>query len=606
MPFKDYYIGPTGSNSNNGQSYANRVQTWPKMNQLIASENPPGINDTVRIFVDAFDFSSNGAFGYFGNFTNNNVAANATISVQCANGILITAYDPTANWHFSDIRTLTNTADFTDLGGGIWRTSTTFVTAGLSNKAVRVWRCATSLTDKRLAVLDPDNELFEAASYATLGDNESHAWTQVDSGNTWGTSDTTPTSFAAMRTLYLYSPKGNPATVWGGIAVLTQEGFHNFMRIQGLDNWTLDDSIKCLGGGQYAFRLNGGSNWRFEPQILATSPYRPAVAVNEGPLNTTAELQNCTLAPRIDALIKDRPFYPFESGHHNGGFNDLVQFGTNACVRNIRFAAKSTSGLQSHIRGANHSAIARGVGGSGYIHGLTIEPEFLFDGSGQQYSRAFAFNGTGTSLTGLDIGGRVYNMRAPDQIHGSGFVRNYKSFNRLPMIPAARNAANNSGLVTSYTSRFGGQTRNYGNALADGKWWDAQCLAIYNSGANVRFGHLSVVDCEFDAPMGPAVAVTTDATPAASQSVTVANCLFRRGSSPGEVGVAVQIDTRNSCANAVRLINNTEIGGMQNATFNGADRVKVSVDGLVCAVNTGWKSYATDAEYRAALSAQIS
>lgn len=605
---KDYFIHSGGSNANTGlTSVTNAVQTWGRMNDVIAA-NPPGGSEYVRILVGngtdglGFNMAPNQFYGRLGNFVNNNAAGNATVTVACANGISIEPYMPGAPVHFHDIRTYTAAGDFSQVGTTpVWKLATATVLSGLANKAVRVWRVG-SASPAYLCALNPDNEIFEAGpGYADLGKDESHAWTQLDSGNSWGAADSTPTAFASMtNTLYFYSPAGNPATAWGGVAILTQENFWNHLRIEELDNWILSDQFVFLGGGQSALRLNGGSNWTFEGRVLAAAKYQPAVQVNPGVTNPNTALANCTLAPVIDMLIRDVPFYPVNTAHHNSGACDMLILSGSLVANNLKIAEKSATGRVTMFKNGGHSCIGRPVPAANkLINGMTIEPGVTFIGGQQQYCRALALNGAPTEMTNMIIGGRVFGMRTPSQIHGDAVIKDFRAYNQQEMIPAARDPVTQSGAVATYNGRFS-DSRNYANVRTDGKWWDASCIATYNSGARPTFGKVVITDCEFDNSVGPCLSFSSDAVPTAAQSITVSDTVFKTSGNYNAVNVAVLIDTRNSAANAVKLINNIAVGDMQNATFAGGAKTKVALESLACAVNVGWKTYADEAAFRTA------
>ena len=221
MP-RDYWLDPVaGSNANNALTSGAPAQTWNKINEQLV--NAPPSDGIANVFIKEHNVLTHPP-GKPGNYASN--ATSGTVTIPNTLEVRMQPWNPAAAYHSTDARLLSSTADFTDLGAGIWRTSTTFAVAGLVNKGVRVWRAGSAGIN---AMQNPDHELFEAASYADLGADESRCWTQVDSGSTWGASDTTPTTFAGMRTIYVYSPKGNPATVWGGLVILTQESNNNLL-----------------------------------------------------------------------------------------------------------------------------------------------------------------------------------------------------------------------------------------------------------------------------------------------------------------------------------------------------------------------------------------
>jgi hypothetical protein len=89
MAFYDVYASDDGVNTNTGRSDTQFIAHRGKINEVLSA---CPIGDTPRLFIKKYETGAAQFYGSaIGNFTNNNMAGNATVTVP--DGVQILAYD---------------------------------------------------------------------------------------------------------------------------------------------------------------------------------------------------------------------------------------------------------------------------------------------------------------------------------------------------------------------------------------------------------------------------------------------------------------------------------------------------------------------------------
>jgi hypothetical protein len=462
-------------------------------------------------------------------------------------------------------------------------------------RVARVWRGGNPLTIGSVSAVpsayDPYNELWEARSFATLGRDPTHAWTQLTPTEVWPEPDTTePVPAPDGGRLFLFCPQGNPATVWGGVTVLAQLSATaavvfelGFLTIQQSNGWHVDETIKAIGGGLGPFKIRGGcTDGRFEARADVLSPFYPVLDLRaHASFDTFTAIE---VSPRWDLRITGKPYYEIDTKHSTGQ-SDALRIHSSARVNGLLVRGRTSAGNQlCYIRDPGHSAVGRAEPAAGVVlENLVVERDFSVYLGGMQYQRAFGINGAATSVRNCTISGRVYGQRTPTQLTGNVRVVGAEFHYGQQIIPAAPDNA------AAYPSRFNNQARNWANAHPDGKNRDCTALVVSVDGA------IEVRDCVFNAIHGPALRVGAATAPGAGDSCLVENCTFINSAAPGSQQTAVLIDTRNSAPTAIRLRNNSAVGYSAGAqwTTNGFNRNSLALEDLATAgpqiaENVGW------------------
>ncbi|WP_437620297.1 hypothetical protein [Sorangium sp. So ce1151] len=648
MSIVDIYVSGDGNNAANGSSWSNRVQTFTRARQIAAGV---GAGNVPRFVVGQFDMSLGASSPVaYSQRLGTGIDAN-----NVPHGWLMTAHDPSLPWHFRDHRVIGNANDFaqvytndggatfnvqksgrtivgmTDNGGtpagvgtGVWAvtlaSSSVPVVASTGDYAARVdrvWRGGSPATlsspTAYLSSQDPFNELWEAQDFTTLGKDGTHAWTQMSVGEAWPTGTFGPGS----NVLFVYSPKGNPATVWGGVTVLVRRGtflsgpgYIMLLSIENSNGWAVDSTVRFLGGVYSAVQVSGNCDgWALEPTVEAGSFSYPNVSFKALSSGTQRTFSNFKIAPRIDMKVWGKPYYPIDASHSEGSADAIQLLAAGGIFTGGVVRGRTAAGEPCYVRDPAHSAIGRGVpSGGADINGFVIESDLSVHCGSMQYQRAYVFNGDKTNLRNITIGGKIYNQRTPTQLDGDVNVVGIEFHNANPMIPAHPDA-DQTGL---YKGRFSvGQTRNFASTHPNGKNRDGIMLAM-----NVT-GRQAVIGCVFNGTHAAGLSAGkvvggTNATPGADEALVVArNTFVNRADSRAEQ-CAVLVDARASFGQAMRCINNAAVGyppggGAQHVERDGyyrwsgpleslgqpfvdggANNVKGS-DGAGLAENVGWK-----------------
>jgi hypothetical protein len=622
---RDIFVSGDGVDTADGTTWNTRVRTFTRARALASGVSAP---DTVRFVIGQFVMARQANFGQQlgkGIGTNSNVP----------DGWSMTARDPNLPWHFTDLDVLNQPSDFVQVflsgasdynantagcpnirnnGGtnagqptGIW--VTTRNVAGVNQpqyRVIRVWRGGRPLTIGSLTAVpsayDPYNEIWEARSFATLGLDDTHTWTQLTPPEVWQEDDDpdpVPTPIGGR--LFVFSPKGNPAssTVWGGITLLTQWSAGatgvldlGLLTIQESSDWHVDETIKAVGGGYGAFKIRGGcARGRFEARVDVMTPYQPVVDLRaHSAADTFTAIE---VSPRWDMRVVGKPYYEIDNAHGTGA-SDALRIAGNARVTGLLIRGRTSgTGELCYVRDPGHTAIGRANPGAGVIlDGLTVERDFSVYLGGMQYQRAFGINGDSNRVRNCTLSGRVYGQRTPSQITGNVRVVGLEFHYGQQMIPASPDG------VANYPSRFNDGERPFANAHPDGKNRDCVGLVVAIDGT------IELRDCVFNAVHGPGLRVGASVVPdlAAGDDCLVENCTFINSAVPASQRTAVLVDVRNDAAKAVRLRNNGAVGYAAGGqwTTTGFNRNTVRLEDLhlpqpggpKVAENVGWQRLA--------------
>ncbi|HWG98905.1 MAG TPA: hypothetical protein VNV66_06190 [Pilimelia sp.] len=608
-----------GNDALDGARWEDRVKTFSRARALVRDVRFP---NQVRFLIGQFNMSRGTGFGQ-------QLGTGTAGGLDIADGWSMRAVDPGLPWHFTDLDVLNAPADFVkvyrETNGsynahtadcpdiennngaprgaftGIWVTARDVAGPAPLYRVARVWRGGNPLTiNSRSAVpsaYDPYNEIWEARDFSTLGNDETHVWTQLSPGTPTTPREEWPASAGLTpppkgRRVYLYCPKSNPATVWGGITILSQwsagaQGRDlGLMTIQASNGWHVEESVRAIGGGIIAFNVLGNcTDGRFEARLDVMSPYYPVVEL--AARGTADSFTAIEVSPRWDMRVVGKPYYEFDPKHTTGR-SDALRIAGNANVRGLLVRGRTTDGAPCYVRDPGHGAVVRAIPSAGKVlEELVIERDFSVYMGGMQYQRAFGITGDRNSVKNCTIGGRVYGQSAPTQIDGDVRIIGLEIHHGHQLIPAAPDG------VSGYPSRFNDQTRVWNNLSTNGKNRDAAGLVVTMSGA------IEVRDCVFNSVHGPGVIVQhSGAVPVGS--CIVANCTFVNSAVPDSEQTAVLIDTRNDASPAIRLVDNLAVGyrsdGGAQWTSNGNTRTPIALEDLKTATpgpkiaeNTGWQ-----------------
>jgi hypothetical protein len=241
---REIFVSGDGDDTRDGMTWNTRVMTFTRARGLASLVAAP---DTAGFVIGQFNMSRRASFGQ---------QLGTGIDVVMPNGWSMRAQNPDLPWHFTDLDVLNQQTDFVQVfkngttynaatancpniqnnngvpagqATGIW--VTTRDVADASNplyRVIRVWRGGNPLTFGSVTAFpsawDPYNEIWEARSFATLGLDETHTWTQLTPGEVWREdTDPQPPRTPAGNRLFVFSPQGNPANtnIWGGVTLLT-------------------------------------------------------------------------------------------------------------------------------------------------------------------------------------------------------------------------------------------------------------------------------------------------------------------------------------------------------------------------------------------------
>lgn len=369
----------------------------------------------------------------------------------------------------------------------------------------------------------------------------------------------TMTGNCRQNRLFVYSPNGNPATAWGGVTYMsraawfTTNGYAYLLAIEGSNNWTIDSSVKFLGGGLGVVRIRGNcDSYKFEASQDCVSQYTTAIDITE--ISTNKTNSNGRIAPRINQRVRIRPYYEIDTAHGTGASN-FVNFSIGCDITNLTIASRAQAGAKagvlSYMIEPGHAGIARPVGGAGVLTNLVVEPHVEFRMGGSQYQRAIVLN-TGAQIASATISGRVYGQSAPTQLAGNCRVVGMRFHNGVPRIMACPEG------LTAYPNRFaiGGAGRTYNNGNPNGKNRDCYFLNMTVDGKQ------EVVDCLFDGCQATALYFENVASPpdGVNQVCVVSRNVFIAKCDLLAMTYALNIDARNSLGAGLKFINNILVG----------------------------------------------
>lgn len=606
MAVRDVYLSGDGDDARDSRTWETRVRTFARARQLSAAI---AATDQACFVVGQFNMARAASFSQrlgkgIGDF-------------DVPDGWSMRAHNPDLPWHFTDLDVLNQTTDFVQVyrngadhnaatagcpnltnnngvpsgqATGIWVTTRDVaVPARPINRVARVWRGGNPLTIGSVTAIpsawDPYNELWEARSFATLGQDPTHAWTQLTPNEQWAA-----TTAPAGGRLLVFCPQGNPATVWGGVTVLAQQSAAaavvselGFLTIQQSNGWHVDETVKAIGGGLGPFKIRGGcTDGRFEARADVLSPFYPVLDLRAH--STFDTFTAIEVSPRWDMRITGKPYYEIDAKHTTGQ-SDALRIHSTARVNGLLVRGRTSAGNQlCYVRDPGHTAVGRPNPGAGVVlQNLVVERDFSVYLGGMQYQRAFGITGTGESVRNCTISGRVYGQRTPSQLTGNVRVIGAEFHYGQQIIPAA---ADNT---PTYPSRFTDDVRSWANVHPDGKNRDCYGLVVTIDGA------MEVRDCVFNAVHGPALRIEADAAPATGDSCLVENCTFINSAVPGSQQTAVLIDVRNSAPLGARMRDNVAVGYAAGGqwTTNGFNRNTIALEDLASAgphiaENAGW------------------
>lgn len=612
MAVRDIFVSGDGDDSRDGRTWDTRVRTFTRARQLSAAL---AAADQACFVVGQFNMARAAQF--------NQRLGKGIGDFDVPDGWSMRAHNPDLPWHFTDLDVLNQTSNFVQVyrngtthnaatagcpnvtnnngvpsgqATGIWVSTRDVATPDRPvNRVARVWRGGNPLTIGSTTAIpsacDPYNELWEARSFATLGRDPTHTWTQLTPGEVWPEDGATdPDPFPAGGRLFVFCPQGNPVTVWGGVTVLAQLSAGGavvlelgFLTIQQSSGWHVDETVKAIGGGLGAFKIRGGcADGLFEARADVCSPYYPVLDLRTH--STFDTFTGLEISPRWDMRVTGKPYYEIDDKHSTGQ-SDALRIGSTAKFNGLLIRGRTSVGNRlCYVKDPGHAAIGRPNPQAGaMLENLVVERDFSVYLGGMQYQRAFAINGDSTNVRNCTISGRVYGQRTPTQLTGNVRVIGLEIHYGQQIIPSA---PDNS---PTYPSRFNNGVRNWGNVHPDGKNRDCTGLVVTIDGA------MEVRDCVFNAVHAPAVRIGASVAPGAGDSCVVENCTFINSAVPESQQTAVLVDIRNGAPGATRLRNNVAVGYGDGGqwTTNGFNRNSIRLEDLattgpLIAENVGW------------------
>lgn len=478
------YIGPDGSDANNGTTRALRIQGRTRLLALI---DALGAGDTARIMAEGrFDRNTagwNSGFNYW--FDLDGTAHPKAEGFRLSATNVEDAAAPLPEWCIFDWLTSawTDTGTTTTRGTKIWSHA---VVASTSVK--RLWAA-----DSRANAKYFKGELWEGGANYTTDFTKIHPnldW--IPGLNVYGPCWTPYNAAGALAggTVYMACPV-DPYTLYPVISYLTS-GTTAVFRVKNLSNWTVDPEITIRGGGAQAIMMDtvgSGGPCLMEAAVLAPTQYGRGYDV-EG------VSQNLVIGPYLD------PQYPYEcptyyglstghdvSGNHGIHFNAGCDMsaadgfwdtpGVTAFGARVKAASLRGNGTErvNVIRDCFHAGVSEIGATTGYHQYISIDDGLQLDFRNVLYGRAFAFiNYQKTRF--IRIGATIsHNQSIPNQ-----FLGTYLQWRggRTHGKPSVGN---------DYFSPWG--------AESDKADIEVGFLTYSDGTANINFAHISVSHCEF-------------------------------------------------------------------------------------------------------------
>lgn len=418
------YIGPDGSDANDGSTRALRIQGRTR---LLALVDALGAGDTVRIMAEGvfhrnitgwatanhyfdLDGTAHPKLEGFRLSATNTEDGDAPLPEWCSYAWL------TGAW--------TDTTTTTTLGTKIWSKAVTTGSSGVH----RLW-AADSLTDADYW----RKEMWEGgANYTTTFTNIHPNLDWIPGLDTYGPCWTCYKADGTLSTtlIYMASPI-DPGTLFPTITYLTS-GQTETLRIINLSNWTVDPEITLRGGSARAVTMEtvgADGECQMHAACLGGSQYGVGYSLY-------GVVTNLTIGPYYD------PLYPYEvpvycststghntSGHHGVNFDAACDQATadgfwdtpGVTTYGVRIKATSTRSNSTDrvnvIRDCFHGGVsgASPTGGV-YRQYVSIDDGMQFDFRNVKYGRAFAFTGTANARY-IKVGAILaHNMPTPCQL----------------------------------------------------------------------------------------------------------------------------------------------------------------------------------------------
>ncbi len=593
------YIGPDGSDAQDGTTRAKRIQGRAKLLTLV---DALGAGDTVRIMAE-------GTFhrGITGWATQNHYFDLSGTDHPKLEGFRLSATNtedgdaPLPEWCSYAWLTgaWTDTGTTTTRGTKIWSKA---IVAG-ATLAYRLWT-ADSLTDANYW----RKEMWEGgANYTTTFTNIHPNLDWIPGLDTYGPCWSCYKADGTLSTtlIYMASPI-DPGTLWTKITY-QPNGQTSVLRVKNLSNWTVDPEITIRGGGSRGITMEDvGANGecQMHAAIMGGGQYSGRGYTIYG------VSQNLTIGPYYD------PQFPYEvpyynaastghdvSGHHGIHFDSASSLAaadgfwdtpgmTNYGAR-IKATSTRSNGTErvNVIRDCFHGGVANGgPSGAVYHQYISIDDGMQFDFRNVMYGRAFNFSGTANARY-IRVGAIIaHNMPAPNQFAA------YKS----SLIGARIHGKPSVG--NSYTSPYGLVSNKAG--------FDVGFSAFSGSGGT-NFSDLDIHHNEFMCASGGLFPSVFDSV-AFAGPIRMANNVTIRPWFQSVAGFdatfyqAMQIVLQTSADGAnVQLRNNTTVGYPSACAYTSikspvSNTKSTPEAALPAAANSGWTHFADFESYQQA------
>lgn len=411
MAIVKIYIGPDGSDAQDGTTRAKRVQGRTRLLALI---DAVAGGNTVRIMAEGVFHSAITGWSEASFFFDLDVTAHANLAgFRLSSTKTEDNTAPAVEWcPYRQITSAwTDTGTTTDAGTKIWSH------AAATGPTRRLW-AANWLTDSDYW----KHELWEGgANYTTTFTNIHKKLDIVPGRNTFGTCWTCYNAAGSLATsiIYMACPV-DPYSLYGTISYVAADNSAT-MRIKGASNFIVDPEITIRGtnGARAIAIVDCGASGEglIEAAIIGNHQYSSGYRL-EGTCS------NITISPYYDPLFFGLvPFYSgSETGHVVGGNHAITvndpcdmsaatgYWDTPGAVYGLRIKAIASNDRRSLIRDCLHAGFANiPTTGAGRHKFISIDDGVTFDFTNVMYGRALAYVGPTATVTDLRVGAIVVN-----------------------------------------------------------------------------------------------------------------------------------------------------------------------------------------------------
>jgi len=593
------YIGPDGSDANDGSTRALRIQGRAKLLTLV---DALGAGDTVRIMAEGTFHRNITGWATANHYFDLDGTAHPKLEgfrLSATNTEDALAPLPVWSSYAWLTGAWTDTGTTTTRGTKIWSKA---IVAGATT-AHRLWT-ADSLTDANYW----RKEMWEGgANYTTTFTNIHPNLDWIPGLDTYGPCWTCYKADGTLSTtlIYMASPI-DPGTLFATITYLPN-GQTSVMRVKSVSNWTVDPEVTIRGGSARSITLDtvgAAGECQMHAAIMGSSQYS-----GRG-YSIYGVSQNLTIGPYFDPQWPyEVPFYcGFSTGHDVSGHHGINI--DSACDMSAADGFWDTPGMTTYglrvkavstkangkdrvnvIRDCFHGGVANlGPSGAVYQQYISIDDGMQFDFRNVVYGRAFAFTGTANARY-IKVGAIIsHNMPIPCQF-------------------SAYNSSWIGGRVHGKASIGNGYTSPYGAASDKG---NADVGFSASSGAGGKnFSDLDVHHCEFMCASGMAAPGVADgvafAGPLRMADNVVIRPWFQLPATYDPAFYQMLQPTLQTAADGANLQmrNNATVGYpsscVRTIVISPASSTNYTAEaGLPAATNSGWTHFADFEQYQQA------